>query len=59
MESQVFWTLMILIFAYICLIDSNVLDFIIIKIKTFFIETQLKYYKFKLWIQLKLYRKKF
>lgn len=59
MESQVFWTLVVIVFAYICIMDSNVLDFIVIKTKTFFIETQLKLMKFKLWIQLKMYRKKF
>ncbi len=58
MESQVFWTLVALVFAYICITDTNVLDFITIKIKTFFVESQLQIIKFKLWVQLKMYRRK-
>jgi hypothetical protein len=58
MDTQVFLTLTLLVVAYICITDSNVLDFIVIKFKTFYVETQLQLMKFKLWVQLKMYRKK-
>jgi len=59
METQVFWTMIVLVFAYVCITDTNVLDYITLKIKLFFIESQLNLMKYKLWLQLKMYRKKF
>jgi hypothetical protein len=47
MELHLYLTLFCIVFAYICISDPNVLDWITIKINHFLVEVQLRYIKFK------------
>lgn len=47
MELQIYLSLFLVIIAYVCITDPNVLDWITIKINHLFVIMQLKYIKFK------------
>jgi hypothetical protein len=45
MDSQIFFTLLVLVFAYICIMDQNVLSWISIKIEHCLVYLQLRWIK--------------
>jgi hypothetical protein len=47
MEYSIYLTLFLAVFAYVCITDPNVFDWINIKINHFIVDMQLKYIKLK------------